>query len=406
MTTTRASRLFGGTAIALATLLAGCGGGGGSVTAGPGTLRVSLTDAPACGGYDAVYVTVSKVRVHTSASAGETEGGWSDIDVVPAKRVDLVTLANGVLLELGQTALPAGKYQQIRLVLADNATTPMANAVLPTGGAQVELDTPSAQRSGIKLQANVDVPAGQTVDVVLDFDACRSVVTRGNSGRFNLKPVIAVVPMMSVGAISGYAAADTPAANVKVSAQSGGVVVKETVVASGAKFNLAPIAAGNYDVVFTAAGHVTRVVAGVPAFTAGDTVMSASGAPIALPVSATGTVGGTVTPADALASVRALQAIGLAAQVEVASANADALLGTYAFALPTAAIELASPLWPAPPITTPPPYVFAPVAGTAGIYTLGAAATGYLTTLPAAPGTHTVTVPDLIPRDFTLAPAP
>lgn len=400
----RAIRLMAGTAVAAAAILAGCGGGGADT--GSGTLRVSLTDAPACGGYDAVYVTVSKVRVHSSATAPETQGGWSDIDVVPPKRVDLVTLANGVLLELGQTALPAGKYQQIRLVLADNATTPFANAVMPTGGAQAELETPSGQQSGIKLQANVDVPAGQTVDVVLDFDACRSVVRRGNSGRFNLKPVIAVVPMISVGAISGYAAADAPAADVKVSAQSGGVVVKETVVASGAKFNLAPIAAGNYDVVFTAAGHVTRVVAAVPAFTAGDTVMSTSSAPIALPVSATGAVGGTVTPADALASVRALQAIGATAKVEVASVNADALSGAYAFTLPTAAIELASPVWPAPPITAPPAYAFTPVAGTAGLYTLGAAATGYVTTTPAAPGTHTVTVPDPVARDFTLSPAP
>lgn len=400
----RAIRLMAGAAVAAAAILAGCGGGGADT--GSGTLRVSLTDAPACGGYDAVYVTVSKVRVHSSASAAETQGGWSDIDIVPPKRVDLVTLANGVLLELGQTALPAGKYQQIRLVLADNATTPFANAVMPTGGAQAELDTPSAQRSGIKLQANVDVPAGQTVDVVLDFDACRSVVTRGNSGRFNLKPVIAVVPMISVGAISGYAVTDAPAADVKVSAQSGGVVVKETVVASGAKFNLAPIAAGNYDVVFTAAGHVTRVVAAVPAFTAGDTVMSTSLAPIALPVSATGTVGGTVTPAEALASVRALQAIGTTAIVEVASVNADGLTGAYAFTLPTAAIELASPVWPAPPITAPPAYAFTAVAGTAGLYTLGAAATGYATTTPAAPGTYTVTVPDPVARDFTLSPAP
>lgn len=400
----RAIRLMAGTAVAAAAILAGCGGGGADT--GSGTLRVSLTDAPACGGYDAVYVTVSKVRVHSSASAAETQGGWSDIDIVPPKRVDLVTLANGVLLELGQTALPAGKYQQIRLVLGDNATTPFANAVMPTGGAQAELDTPSAQRSGIKLQANVDVPAGQTVDVVLDFDACRSVVTRGNSGRFNLKPVIAVVPMISVGAISGYAVTDAPAADVKVSAQSGGVVVKETVVASGAKFNLAPIAAGNYDVVFTAAGHVTRVVAAVPAFTAGDTVMSTSLAPIALPVSATGTVGGTVTPAEALASVRALQAIGTTAIVEVASVNADGLTGAYAFTLPTAAIELASPVWPAPPITAPPAYAFTAVAGTAGLYTLGAAATGYATTTPAAPGTYTVTVPDPVARDFTLSPAP
>ena len=45
-----------------AALLAACGGGGSSSTA-PGTLRVALTDAPACG-FDQVNVTVQKVRVH------------------------------------------------------------------------------------------------------------------------------------------------------------------------------------------------------------------------------------------------------------------------------------------------------------------------------------------------------
>ena len=44
----------------LAGLAAGCGGGGGGggdVAPAPGTLAVSLTDAPACG-FDAVNVTV------------------------------------------------------------------------------------------------------------------------------------------------------------------------------------------------------------------------------------------------------------------------------------------------------------------------------------------------------------
>ena len=52
--------------------LAACGGGGGGndVTfagASNGTLRLALTDAPTCG-YDAVNVTIQKVRVHKSSS--------------------------------------------------------------------------------------------------------------------------------------------------------------------------------------------------------------------------------------------------------------------------------------------------------------------------------------------------
>ena len=77
-----------------------------------------MTDAPSCG-YDHIYITVEKVRVHTSATA-EDGGGWQEIVLSPARRIDLLDLTNGVLEELGSTPLPAGDYQQIRLVLANN----------------------------------------------------------------------------------------------------------------------------------------------------------------------------------------------------------------------------------------------------------------------------------------------
>ncbi len=159
------------------------GSGGGVVNpAATGTLRLALTDAPACG-FDKVYVTVEKVRVHQSSS-GEGEAGWSDIVLEPAKRVDLLSLTNGVLEELGQKSLPAGKYQQLRLVLSENGSTaPFANAVIPTGSKdEVALTTPGADQTGLKINTNMDVIASQTADFVIDFDACKSIVTTGGGG--------------------------------------------------------------------------------------------------------------------------------------------------------------------------------------------------------------------------------
>src|SRR5450759_1430045 len=123
----------------LAVLVAGCGGGGGSGGAsGPGTLGVSLTDSPACG-YDKVFVTVTKVRVHQSSSASDTDAGWTDITLSPAPKIDLLSLNNGVLFNLGETPLPAGHYTQLRLVLDPN-TTPggLANSVVPSAPGGVE----------------------------------------------------------------------------------------------------------------------------------------------------------------------------------------------------------------------------------------------------------------------------
>ena len=206
--------------------LAACGGGGGDSASGNGTLRMALTDAPACG-YDHVWVTIEKVRVHQSASAADEDSGWSELTLSPARRVDLRTLTNGVLEELGTIPLAAGQYSQIRLVLAANANgsgTP-ANAVQPTGGAVTALTTPSGQQSGLKLQAHFDVPAGQMADVVLDFDACRSIVKAGNSGQYLLKPVIAVLPRIVTG-IQGYVATSMPLGSTTVAAQQDGTTVR------------------------------------------------------------------------------------------------------------------------------------------------------------------------------------
>lgn len=210
--------------VGMSCLLASCGGGGdggaagaaGSGSAGTtvdsggsgavasmGTLRLALTDAPACG-FDKVYVTVEKVRVHQSSSSGESEAGWSELLLDPARRLDLLSLTNGVLAELGQKSLPAGKYQQLRLVLAENGSAaPFANAVIPTGSKnEVALATPSADQSGLKVNTNMDVIASQTADFVIDFDACKSIVTTGSgnangngnagSGQYLLKPVLTV----------------------------------------------------------------------------------------------------------------------------------------------------------------------------------------------------------------------
>src|SRR5512139_349012 len=100
-------------ALSSAAFIAGCGGSGGSAT---GTLGFFLTDAPACG-FNNVYVTVSKVRVHQSSTATDTSPGWSDITLNPARKIDLLSLNNGAFSNLGETPLPAGHYTQVRLVL-------------------------------------------------------------------------------------------------------------------------------------------------------------------------------------------------------------------------------------------------------------------------------------------------
>ncbi|HJV68617.1 DUF4382 domain-containing protein [Ideonella sp.] len=364
---------------ALGLLLAGCGGGsggGGGGIGGTGVMRVSLTDAPACG-YDEVNVTIDRIRVNQSADAGDNDAGWTEIVMNPAKRVDLLTLQNGIVEALGETPLPAGKYTQLRLVLVDNSQAqPLANSVIPTGEAETELHTPSGQQSGLKVNMDVDVAEGQAVDVVLDFDACRSVVKAGNSGRYNLKPVITATPMLTTAGqgVVGYLDPAIALPSTLVSVQQGGVVVKATAPDLAGKFVLYPVPAGNYELVVSAEGRATAVMTGVPVDTVAVTNVSTAVVPIVPSVAAFGTasVAGTVTPATA--TVRALQSFNGGPTVEVQYAAVDALSGAFSFTLPLDPPE--STVYVAAPTSIS----FSADLTATGLYTIEAASGGVVKT--------------------------
>ena len=372
-----AGRLARWAALAAAATLAACGGGGGDsagAPAGQGTLSVALTDAPSC--YEHVYVTVEKVRVHLSGGAQDRDAGWEEIVVAPPKRLDLLELTNGVVEELGSVDLPAGRYSQIRLVLAENGgSQPLANAVQPVGGTEVALRTPSAQQSGLKLNVPIDVEPGELTQLLLDFDACKSVVKAGNSGNYNLKPVLRVTPRVAT-SIQGYVTSTLALNATTVSAQQDGAIVRSTVPDASGKFVLGSLPAGDYDVVITADGRATAVVASVPV-TTGTTVVSGTATAIVLPASAmnevagtvaASTAGGTGTVAVTDATVGALQEVRAGTIVQVASTAVDAVDASYALRLPVAAPVLA------PYATTGLSFAAQPAA--AGKYRVQAAAAG------------------------------
>ena len=376
-------RMSSALAISASIAVAGCGGGGGGGGIGgtgtaPGTLRLAITDAPSCG-YDAVNITIEKVRVNQNVDAADSDAGWSEITINPAQRIDLLTLSNGVLQDLGQTSLPAGKYTQLRLVLATNGgATPLANSVTPTGGTETALTTPSAQQSGIKLNTDIDVASDQVADFVLDFDACKSVVKRGNSGQYNLKPVISVIPRLSDAGmrVIGYVDASIVGSSTNVSLQSNGVPLKATPPDASGQFVLYPVPVGTYDLVVTSAGHVTAVMTGVPVVSTAYTYVNSPALAIAPPTAASAprTVTGTVAPPTA--TVRALQDLTGGPTIESAWAPVDATTGAFTTSLPIQA-----------PVRTaymanPVALVFATDSGAAGKYTIEATSAGVVKTAP------------------------
>ncbi len=361
--------------LVLTGIVAGCGGGdggsgGGTANAQPGFLTASLTDAPACG-YNEVNVTVSRVRVHRSSSAEPGDAGWNDITLDPPQKINLLDLndpthPNGALEQLGQeTTLPAGHYTQVRLVLVRNANSVVLSTNPTT---EIPLDTPSAVQSGIKLVNEFDVAPDQHVDLLLDFDACKSIVKTGN-GRYKLKSVIKVIPYVLNG-IEGFINTAFLDKNVVVSAQVGGEIIRATVPNATStdpdlrgKFFLARLTPGvNYDVVITANSPATTccattVITGVPVPTSTSiTPISTSSNRFSLQSSGFHTIGDSVTlinppapPAvddrdDATVIVAAKQALSGGPTVTVRTRVATLLDGTptigdyeYEVILPTGA---------------------------------------------------------------------
>ena len=156
------------------------------------TIQIKLTDAPALN-YDEVNIDIQAVSVGIANGEGE----WIDLNIHNPGVYNLLELRNGNTVLLAGGDIPAGDISQIRLLLGEN------NSVV-VDGMEYDLDTPSAQQSGIKLNLHQTLLPGVAYSFVMDFDAARSVVARGN-GTYGLKPVIRTYAEAFGGSIKGVA---------------------------------------------------------------------------------------------------------------------------------------------------------------------------------------------------------
>lgn len=148
---------------------------------GSGTLNVGLTDAP--GDYEAVLIDLQGLRVNLSTDT--TEGSWLDLELDTVGQIDLLMYTDGESIHLSNDTLDAGYLSQMRMILGDN------NQIVVDGDT-LELTTPSAQQSGLKFNVQENIEGGETFSMLIDFDADKSVVEKGN-GSYSLKPVITVI---------------------------------------------------------------------------------------------------------------------------------------------------------------------------------------------------------------------
>lgn len=246
--------------------LAACGGGGGSSpvpsgSTGTATVSTALVDAPfrtSGGTVSAVNVTISKV---------ELVGSGSPIVLAtysPSKPINLLDYQTAPL-QLGSASVPAGQYQQLRLVLDTSAAS---SASVVVNGVPYPLTIPSATgsggfgnatstdsgdgagTSGIKVNVGLNAQAGGIYAYLIDWNAAESIVQTGN-GAYLMKPVLVATAQNVAGSIGGTVKnnAGTAVANAEVLAQQNGQTVNSGVTDATGAFTINALPAGSYTLV-------------------------------------------------------------------------------------------------------------------------------------------------------------
>lgn len=207
---------------------------------GDNTARISveLTDAP--GDYEEVWVEVEDVMIKREATENEEEG-WESLENVRTGTYDLLTLTGGNTELLADTEIPAGYLSQMRLVLGDN------NRIVVNGISQT-LDTPSGQTAGLKLQVDKELEADIEYNFILDFDVDQSIVKAGETGNFNLHPVLRISAVAESGSIFG--SVHPTDVSALVVAENGGATVSAYTNEDG-DFKLNGLPAGTYKITVT-----------------------------------------------------------------------------------------------------------------------------------------------------------
>jgi hypothetical protein len=341
-----------------------------------GTANVTMSDPPVNSQYSNAWVTVDGVEASVSTSDTGFVPLVSSLSSTPgaikAVQIDLLNLptngtnSNCLLALLGSTtSLPAGNYQQIRLILVPNnapsssvtlmpysGETPSTNipnecasvnawnCAMPTGGSLTALQLSSQAQTGLKIPPGqvmggpIDVAQGSSVDINIDFNADRSIVQQG-PGELRLDPVlVAYQTSPNLTGISGQVISGTVVAganNLTVTAGSplaGASIAVEsntgnpqynnvpvdlignsiTTTDTNGNFDICPLPTGPFDLVASAGPTGTTTVT-----TDGATIVTGvpNGVQVTIPVvqqPAPATIGGDVTATPATSGATSVSA--------------------------------------------------------------------------------------------------
>ncbi|MCK5268500.1 MAG: DUF4382 domain-containing protein [Spirochaetes bacterium] len=209
-----------------------------------GDLKISLTDAPAATNFESIYVNFDRIEVSTSASAND-DSSWQVINE-DGGTVDLLTLNNGILHELGIASLAPGQYNQVRLYIktAWVIVSGVSNSV------HLASDT-------IKLVSPFTITAGITTELIVDFDAAHSINFNPALETYTLTPVTRLAQKDLTGAFKGLITSPPADVTITASAYLNGIFYSGTTCDDLGNFLLAYMDPGTYNILIEANGFQT-----------------------------------------------------------------------------------------------------------------------------------------------------
>ncbi|SHF80736.1 protein of unknown function [Flavobacterium fluvii] len=230
-----------------------------SVPSETSAIKIRLSDAP--GDYKEVNIDVRDIMIKGNTDSGDE--GWISIGNTPAGGMvyNLLDLTGGVTVMLADTIIPSIYLGQVRLILGDNNTIVLNDDESTT----IPLNTPSAQQSGLKVKVDQTLLGGISYDFLLDFDVDQSVVKAGNSGNYNLHPVLRVTTVANSGAIRGTITNIMDAKKVLATVEVGTETVS-TYTNDAGVFQLNGVPPGTYTVTLSpdpTSGLLIKMITGV-----------------------------------------------------------------------------------------------------------------------------------------------